>query len=431
MKRPRSRALGDRAARPSTPTPAPSACRRFDVVVKSPGISPYRRRSQSPPPRAARASSAAPRCGSPSMPARWRRRAHDLRDRHQGQEHDHRAAGAPAARRRPSHRARRQHRPAAAGSARPAAGARVLGDRAVELPDRRRRRERRAPAGRGGAQRVPGAPGLARLARALRRGQAAPADRRQAAHRRAQRHRSAAGRRWRWPGTTRRALVRPATTAGTCASDDLYRGEHLRHGHARAAAAGPPQPRQPVRGADRDRSAGPGCGGAGAARGDVPAAAASPADRSARATASPTSTIRSAPRRTPAWRRWTASRDRRVAILVGGHDRGLPWEDFAAAMRDARAGGGRSRWARTDRASTRCWRRSRPRPGFRSLRPATWPMRCAQARAVLGDDGVRAAVARRAQLRRLRDYVARGRHFAELAGFDPDTISAIPGIGIA
>jgi len=29
-----------------------------------------------------------------------------------------------------------------------------------------------------------------------------------------------------------------------------------------------------------------------------------------------------------------------------------------------------------------------------------------------------------------RDYVARGRHFAELAGFDPDSISAIPGLGI-
>jgi UDP-N-acetylmuramoylalanine--D-glutamate ligase len=30
-----------------------------------------------------------------------------------------------------------------------------------------------------------------------------------------------------------------------------------------------------------------------------------------------------------------------------------------------------------------------------------------------------------------RDYVARGRHFAELAGFDPDSISAIAGLGIA
>jgi UDP-N-acetylmuramoylalanine--D-glutamate ligase len=30
-----------------------------------------------------------------------------------------------------------------------------------------------------------------------------------------------------------------------------------------------------------------------------------------------------------------------------------------------------------------------------------------------------------------RDYVARGRHFAKLAGFDPDAISSIPGLGIA
>ena len=30
-----------------------------------------------------------------------------------------------------------------------------------------------------------------------------------------------------------------------------------------------------------------------------------------------------------------------------------------------------------------------------------------------------------------RDYVARGRHFAELAGFDPEAISGIPGMGIA
>jgi UDP-N-acetylmuramoylalanine--D-glutamate ligase len=30
-----------------------------------------------------------------------------------------------------------------------------------------------------------------------------------------------------------------------------------------------------------------------------------------------------------------------------------------------------------------------------------------------------------------RNYVARGRHFAELAGFDPDAISGIRGMGIA
>ncbi|MBA3487569.1 MAG: hypothetical protein H0T88_10345, partial [Lysobacter sp.] len=30
-----------------------------------------------------------------------------------------------------------------------------------------------------------------------------------------------------------------------------------------------------------------------------------------------------------------------------------------------------------------------------------------------------------------RDYVARGRDFARLAGFDPDAISAIEGLGVA
>jgi UDP-N-acetylmuramoylalanine--D-glutamate ligase len=30
-----------------------------------------------------------------------------------------------------------------------------------------------------------------------------------------------------------------------------------------------------------------------------------------------------------------------------------------------------------------------------------------------------------------RDYVERGRDFARLAGFDPEDISAIPGLGIA
>ena len=30
-----------------------------------------------------------------------------------------------------------------------------------------------------------------------------------------------------------------------------------------------------------------------------------------------------------------------------------------------------------------------------------------------------------------KDYVARGRHFAELAGFDPEAISGIAGMGIA
>jgi UDP-N-acetylmuramoylalanine--D-glutamate ligase len=32
---------------------------------------------------------------------------------------------------------------------------------------------------------------------------------------------------------------------------------------------------------------------------------------------------------------------------------------------------------------------------------------------------------------RYRDYVERGRHFAKLAGFDPNLISSIPSLGVA
>jgi UDP-N-acetylmuramoylalanine--D-glutamate ligase len=32
---------------------------------------------------------------------------------------------------------------------------------------------------------------------------------------------------------------------------------------------------------------------------------------------------------------------------------------------------------------------------------------------------------------RYKDYVERGRHFAKVAGFDPELISAIPGLGVA
>jgi hypothetical protein len=134
----------------------------FDVVVKSPAsarIATKRAR----PSRAARASSAAPRCGSPST--RARPRPHRLRDRHEGQEHDDGLARAPAARGRPSHRARGQHRLAAARTARRRrlrGRARVLGDRTVELPDRRRRRQRCASGRARRAQRVSRTPRLAR-----------------------------------------------------------------------------------------------------------------------------------------------------------------------------------------------------------------------------------------------------------------------------
>jgi len=54
-----------------------------------------------------------------------------------------------------------------------------------------------------------------------------------------------------------------------------------------------------------------------------------------------------------------------------------------------------------------------------------------QGRAALGDEGVLLLSPGAPSFGPYRDYVARGRHFAQLAGFDPDAISAIPGLGIA
>ncbi len=122
-------------------------------------------------------------------------------------------------------------------------------------------------------------------------------------------------------------------------------------------------------------------------------------------------------------------RGQRVAILVGGHDRGLDWTAFAEAVRSqppaaivtmgrngerihallVAQGGGRFQLCRAD-----------------GLADAV-----AQARAALGDEGVVLLSPGAPSFGSYRDYAERGRHFAELAGFDPAAISAIEGIGIA
>jgi UDP-N-acetylmuramoylalanine--D-glutamate ligase len=123
-------------------------------------------------------------------------------------------------------------------------------------------------------------------------------------------------------------------------------------------------------------------------------------------------------------------RDRRVAILIGGHDRGLPWEDFAEAMRT--------------RAPVAVITMGQNGPRIHALLEPV----AADGAFVLGEAGDLADAMRQAEVALggegvvllspgapsygvYRDYVARGRHFATLAGFDPDAISAIPGLGIA
>ena len=122
-------------------------------------------------------------------------------------------------------------------------------------------------------------------------------------------------------------------------------------------------------------------------------------------------------------------RDRPVAVLVGGHDRGLPWDEFAEAMR-----------ARAPRAIVTMGQNG-PRIhallepfvascGFALSSARDLADAVAQARDALPDGGVVLLSPGAPSFGAYKDYVARGRHFAELAGFDPEAISGIAGMGI-
>jgi len=123
----------------------------------------------------------------------------------------------------------------------------------------------------------------------------------------------------------------------------------------------------------------------------------------------------------------------RVAVLVGGHDRGLDWHDFAAHMaQDAEppveivtmgANGPRIHELLAPLAAA-------GRFGLHAAGDLAEAV--ALAKAALGDAGGVLLLSPGApSFGAYSDYVARGRHFATLAGFDPDAISAIAGLGVA
>nr|WP_251044671.1 MULTISPECIES: UDP-N-acetylmuramoyl-L-alanine--D-glutamate ligase [unclassified Lysobacter] len=121
---------------------------------------------------------------------------------------------------------------------------------------------------------------------------------------------------------------------------------------------------------------------------------------------------------------------RRIALLVGGHDRGVEWRGFAEAMR------------RQAPLAIVTMGENGPRihellapvaaqAGFHLSAAKDLADAMEQARAALGGEGGVVLMSPGApSFGPYRDYVARGRHFAELAGFDPDSISAIAGLGM-
>ena len=121
---------------------------------------------------------------------------------------------------------------------------------------------------------------------------------------------------------------------------------------------------------------------------------------------------------------------RRVAILVGGYDRGLEWGVFFERM------------SREPPLAVIVMGQNGPyifeglhgaaRGGRFALHQANeLPEAVKLAERAIGADGVVLLSPGAPSFPRYKDYVERGKHFAQCAGFDPETISAIPGLGIA
>ncbi|MBW8809068.1 MAG: UDP-N-acetylmuramoyl-L-alanine--D-glutamate ligase [Lysobacter sp.] len=123
--------------------------------------------------------------------------------------------------------------------------------------------------------------------------------------------------------------------------------------------------------------------------------------------------------------------DRRIALLVGGHDRGIDWRAFADAMR-RRAPVAIVTMGENGPRIHALLAPIAAQSDFRLSAAKDLADAMAQARAALGEAGGTVLLSPGApSFGPYRDYVARGRHFAELAGFDPDAIVAIDGLGIA
>lgn len=123
-------------------------------------------------------------------------------------------------------------------------------------------------------------------------------------------------------------------------------------------------------------------------------------------------------------------RGRRVAILLGGHDRGIDWSDFAESI-----GANPPVVAVTMGQNGPRIHALLEEPAHRSgfaLRAADGlEQAVALAREALAGEGAVLLSPGAPSFGAYRDYTQRGRHFAELAGFDPDIIASIPGLGVS
>ena len=117
-----------------------------------------------------------------------------------------------------------------------------------------------------------------------------------------------------------------------------------------------------------------------------------------------------------------------IAILIGGYDRGLDWDDFVAYVAGKPPKAIICMGQNGPRIAEQL--RSLPERGFVLSEAVDLPDAIKQGQATLSGGGVLLLSPGAPSFGAYADYVARGRHFAELAGFDPNAISQIPGLGL-
>lgn len=123
-------------------------------------------------------------------------------------------------------------------------------------------------------------------------------------------------------------------------------------------------------------------------------------------------------------------RGRRVAILLGGHDRGIDWSDFAESI-GANPPLAVVTMGQNGPRIHGLLERPAQRWGFALMSADSLEQAVARARDALAGNGVVLMSPGAPSYGAYRDFTYRGRHFAQLAGFDPDIIASIPGLGVA
>ncbi|HET9485310.1 MAG TPA: cyanophycin synthetase [Xanthomonadales bacterium] len=119
--------------------------------------------------------------------------------------------------------------------------------------------------------------------------------------------------------------------------------------------------------------------------------------------------------------------DRRTTVIVGGYDRGVPWDVFRTGMEVAPAHAVVVTGQNAERIAQALAGLAAPRV----LRASSLDEAMRIARELTPPGGVVLLSPGAPSFGEFRDYVERGKCFARLAGFDPEAIASIDGLGIA